>query len=115
MQQGSITMKVSQELCDDASVCDACVKLAGAHNTIVTARAGKDLVSCLVSGLLTIGPRFGGAVDDAARYFQDACDRGDDHATNGQFLAQTCMPVPCMIDVITTAVTYRIEALTCGL
>lgn len=50
--------------------------LAGAHNTIVTARAGKDLVSCLVSGLLTIGPRFGGAVDDSARYFQDACDRG---------------------------------------
>lgn len=49
---------------------------AGAHNTIVTARAGKDLVSCLVSGLLTIGPRFGGAVDDAARHFQDACDRG---------------------------------------
>ena len=42
----------------------------------MTARAGKDLVSCLVSGLLTIGPRFGGAVDDAARYFQDACDRG---------------------------------------
>lgn len=59
-----------------ACVCDVCVKLAGAHNTIVTARAGKDLVSCLVSGLLTIGPRFGGAVDDAARYFQDACDRG---------------------------------------
>ncbi|KAA6418372.1 MAG: ATP-citrate lyase B-1 [Trebouxia sp. A1-2] len=27
-------------------------------------------------GLLTIGPRFGGAVDDSARYFQDACDRG---------------------------------------
>jgi len=42
----------------------------GAHNTIVTSRAGKDLVSCLVSGLLTIGPRFGGAIDDAARYFQ---------------------------------------------
>ena len=51
---------------------------AGAHNTIVTSRAGKDLVSCLVSGLLTIGPRFGGAIDDAARYFQDACDRGLD-------------------------------------
>lgn len=43
---------------------------AGAHNTIVTSRAGKDLVSCLVAGLLTIGPRFGGAIDDAARYFQ---------------------------------------------
>ena len=43
---------------------------SGAHNTIVTSRAGKDLVSCLVAGLLTIGPRFGGAIDDAARYFQ---------------------------------------------
>ncbi|VAI90857.1 unnamed protein product [Triticum turgidum subsp. durum] len=41
----------------------------------VTARAGKDLVSSLVSGLLTIGPRFGGAIDDAARYFKDAYDR----------------------------------------
>ncbi|MBA0570966.1 hypothetical protein Golob_004564, partial [Gossypium lobatum] len=37
---------------------------------------GKDLVSSLVSGLLTIGPRFGGAIDDAARYFKDAYDRG---------------------------------------
>ena len=26
-------------------------------------------------GLLTIGPRFGGAIDDAARYFKDACDK----------------------------------------
>ena len=41
----------------------------------MTSRAGKDLVSCLVSGLLTIGPRFGGAIDDAARYFRNACDR----------------------------------------
>ncbi|KAG5607555.1 hypothetical protein H5410_029047 [Solanum commersonii] len=48
----------------------------GAHNSIVTARAGKDLISCLVSGLLTIGPRFCGAIDDAARYFKDAYDRG---------------------------------------
>lgn len=37
--------------------------VSGAHNTIVTARAGKDLVSSLVSGLLTVGPRFGGALD----------------------------------------------------
>ena len=34
--------------------------VSGAHNTIVAARAGKDLVSSLASGLLTIGPRFGG-------------------------------------------------------
>jgi len=40
--------------------------VSGAHNTMVTARAGKDLISSLVTGLLTIGPRFGGALDDAA-------------------------------------------------
>merc|ERR1712072_1144147 len=49
--------------------------VSGAHNTIVTARAGKDLVSSLCAGLLTIGPRFGGAVDGAARMMTDALDR----------------------------------------
>lgn len=49
--------------------------VSGAHNAIVAARAGKDTVSSLCSGLLTIGPRFGGAIDDAARYFKDGCDR----------------------------------------
>jgi ATP-citrate lyase alpha-subunit len=43
--------------------------VSGAHNAIVAARAGKDLVSSLASGLLTIGPRFGGAVNDAAESF----------------------------------------------
>jgi ATP citrate (pro-S)-lyase len=50
--------------------------VSGAHNAIVAARAGKDLVSSLASGLLTIGPRFGGAIDDAARYFKAGCDAG---------------------------------------
>ncbi|KAJ9455903.1 putative ATP-citrate synthase [Diplonema papillatum] len=50
--------------------------VSGAHNTIVTARAGKDLVSSLCSGLLTIGPRFGGALDDAALMFSNAFDSG---------------------------------------
>ena len=50
--------------------------VSGAHNTIVTARAGKDLVSSLCSGLLTIGPRFGGALDDAAKMFADAQSSG---------------------------------------
>lgn len=50
--------------------------VSGAHNTIVTARADKDIVSCLCSGLLTIGPRFGGAIDDAAVQFKKACDKG---------------------------------------
>merc|ERR1712025_1329650 len=50
--------------------------VSGAHNTIVTARAGKDLISSLVSGLLAIGPRFGGALDDAAAFFKEAADSG---------------------------------------
>lgn len=50
--------------------------VSGAHNTIVAARAGKDLVSSLASGLLTIGPRFGGALDEAAMMFMEAVDKG---------------------------------------
>ena len=50
--------------------------VSGAHNTIVATRAGKDLISSLVSGLLCIGPRFGGALDGAAQQFSDAYDRG---------------------------------------
>lgn len=73
----------------------------------MTARAGKDLVSCLVSGLLTIGPRFGGAVDDAARYFQDACDRGEDFAAASWRTAwhtavqRHMLYVPYMTDIMT--------------
>lgn len=50
--------------------------VSGAHNAIVAARAGKDVVSSLTSGLLTIGPRFGGAIDGAANFFFDAYFRG---------------------------------------
>lgn len=50
--------------------------VSGAHNTIVATRAGKDLISSLVSGMLTIGPRFGGAVDGAAQMFSEAYDAG---------------------------------------
>ncbi len=46
--------------------------VAGAHNAIVTARAGKVMLSSLVSGLLTIEPRFGGALNDAGKYFFEA-------------------------------------------
>jgi len=44
--------------------------VSGAHNAIIAARAEKDLISSLVSGLLTIGPRFGGAIDGAAYWFK---------------------------------------------
>lgn len=45
--------------------------VSGAVNTMVTARAGKDMVASLASGLLTIGPRFGGAVNEAARAWHE--------------------------------------------
>ena len=50
--------------------------VSGAHNAIVASCAGKDLISSLCSGLLTIGPRFGGAIDDAAREFKHAREAG---------------------------------------
>jgi len=56
------------------TVADHGPAVSGAHNCKVTARAGKDVISSLVTGLLTIGPRFGGAIDDAARYFKYADD-----------------------------------------
>ncbi len=52
--------------------------VSGAVNTIISARAGKDLVSSLVSGLLTIGPRFGGAVNGAAKIWFESVERGSD-------------------------------------
>ena len=50
--------------------------VSGAMNTIITTRAGKDLISSLVAGLLTIGSRFGGALDGAADEFTKAFDKG---------------------------------------
>jgi len=49
--------------------------VSGAHNAIITARAGKDLMSALASGILTIGPRFGGAISDAAKYVREALQK----------------------------------------
>jgi len=51
-------------------------QVSGALNTIVTARAGKGVVDSLAAGLMTIGPRFGGAVSDAAREWFDGVASG---------------------------------------
>ncbi|GIU01705.1 ATP citrate lyase [Sulfurovum sp. TSL6] len=56
------------------TVADHGPAVSGAHNAKVTARAGKSVVEALVTGLLTIGPRFGGAIDGAAQYFKHADD-----------------------------------------
>ncbi len=58
------------------TVADHGPAVSGAHNAKVTARAGKDVISSLIAGLLTIGPRFGGAIDGAAKYFKYANDNG---------------------------------------
>jgi ATP citrate (pro-S)-lyase len=50
--------------------------VSGAMNTIITARAGKDLISSLAAGLLTIGDRFGGALDGAAAEFSKGLASG---------------------------------------
>jgi len=49
--------------------------VSGAVNTMIAARAGRDLVSSLASGLLTIGPRFGGAINQAAQHWLDGVGR----------------------------------------
>jgi ATP-citrate lyase alpha-subunit len=65
------------------TVADHGPAVSGAHNAKVTARAGKDVISSLIAGLLTIGPRFGGAIDGAAKYFKYA---GDNELTPADFL-----------------------------
>ena len=66
--------------------------VSGAHNAIVAARAGKDIISSLASGLLTIGPRFGGAIDGASRYFRQA--KGTDPAEFVREMKGKGIPIP---------------------
>jgi ATP-citrate lyase alpha-subunit len=65
------------------TVADHGPAVSGAHNAKVTARAGKSVVESLVTGLLTIGPRFGGAIDGAAEHFKYA---DDNKLTPAEFL-----------------------------
>ncbi len=65
------------------TVADHGPAVSGAHNAKVTARAGKSVVESLVTGLLTIGPRFGGAIDGAAEHFKYA---NDNDLTPAEFL-----------------------------
>jgi ATP citrate (pro-S)-lyase len=68
--------------------------VSGAINTIVTARAGRDLVSSLAAGLLTIGPRFGGAVNQAAATWLEGVSGGgspaalvEDYAASKRYIS----------------------------
>ncbi len=55
--------------------------VSGAVNTMITARAGKDMVSSLSAGLLTVGPRFGGALNAAAEGWLGGVTSKKDPAT----------------------------------
>jgi succinyl-CoA synthetase alpha subunit len=47
--------------------------VSGAVNTMIAARAGRDMTSSLSSGILTIGDRFGGAINNSAKVWFQSC------------------------------------------
>ncbi len=76
------------------TVADHGPAVSGAHNAKVTARAGKSVVESLVTGLLTIGPRFGGAIDGAAKYFKYAYDNNLTPAEFLNYMKKQGIPIP---------------------
>ncbi len=76
------------------TVADHGPAVSGAHNAKVTARAGKSVVEALVTGLLTIGPRFGGAIDGAAKYFKYANDNNLSPAEFLKYMKKLGIPIP---------------------
>ena len=76
------------------TVADHGPAVSGAHNAKVTARAGKSVVESLVTGLLTIGPRFGGAIDGAAKYFKYAYDNNMTPAEFVNYMKKQGIPIP---------------------
>ncbi len=76
------------------TVADHGPAVSGAHNAKVTARAGKSVVESLVTGLLTIGPRFGGAIDGAAKYFKYADDNNLSPAEFLGYMKKQGVPIP---------------------
>ena len=76
------------------TVADHGPAVSGAHNAKVTARAGKSVVESLVTGLLTIGPRFGGAIDGAAKYFKYAHDNSLKPSEFIKFMKKEGIPIP---------------------
>ncbi|NOR55381.1 MAG: ATP citrate synthase [Sulfurovum sp.] len=76
------------------TVADHGPAVSGAHNAKVTARAGKSVVESLVTGLLTIGPRFGGAIDGAAKYFKYANDNDLDPKGFLKYMKGEGVPIP---------------------
>lgn len=87
--------------------------VSGALNSIVTARAGRDLPSSLATGILTVGPRFGGAINEAAatwltgvREGKKAADLVEEFAAQKKYISgighrkyRVDMPDPRVIEI----------------
>ncbi|MFT5171188.1 MAG: ATP-citrate lyase alpha-subunit [Candidatus Marinamargulisbacteria bacterium] len=76
------------------TVADHGPAVSGAHNVRVSSRAGKDLVSSLASGILTIGPKFGGAIDGAAQYFKEGLESGWSAKEFVSVMKDRSIPIP---------------------
>lgn len=50
--------------------------VSGAVSTMITARAGRDMGTSVASGILTIGERFGGAINNAATVWHQSVSHG---------------------------------------
>jgi ATP citrate (pro-S)-lyase len=50
--------------------------VSGAVNTIITTRAGRDMGSAIATGILTIGDRFGGAMNNAGKVWFESVSHG---------------------------------------
>jgi len=50
--------------------------VSGAVNAMITARAGRDMESALAASVLTIGDRFGGAINNAAKVWHESVSHG---------------------------------------
>jgi len=68
--------------------------VSGALATILASSAGIPLAQSVAAGLLMIGPRFGGAVTDAARYFKYGVDQGMEVDDFLAYVKEETGPVP---------------------
>lgn len=68
--------------------------VSGALATILASSAGIPLAQSVAAGLLMIGPRFGGAVTDAAKFFKYGVDQGMEVDEFLGYMKEKVGPVP---------------------
>jgi len=68
--------------------------VSGAFTTIMAACAGIPLAQSVAAGLLMIGPRFGGAVSDAAQYFRYGVEQNMEVDQFLAYMKKEVGPVP---------------------